>query len=107
MTEFSSYEDAVNGGDFADHINILGLKAVDKVTGFSGIITTVSFDLYGCIQVIVTPPVNASGDVTNGAWFDVTRLDIDYDSRVMDVPNFNSGYIATGSKGCSVGKPLR
>lgn len=31
------------------HIDLLGLKAEDKVTGFKGVITTLSFDLYGCV----------------------------------------------------------
>ena len=38
-----------------NELKLLGLKVKDKVTGFTGIITSVSFDLYGCIQVIITP----------------------------------------------------
>lgn len=34
---------------------VLGLPVRDKVTGFDGVITSVSFDLYGCIQVVKTP----------------------------------------------------
>ena len=37
-------------------INMLGRKAKDRVTGFEGVISSVSFDLYGCVCGIITPP---------------------------------------------------
>jgi hypothetical protein len=100
MLNFTNYAKANN--KYCEFINILGLKCKDKVTGFSGVITTISFDLYGCVQAIVTPDAESG---KNCAWFDVTRLDITND-RVMDVPDFNEGYIADGRKGCS-DKPLK
>jgi len=37
------------------HVSQLGLKVKDRVTGFEGVVSTMSFDLYGCIQAAVTP----------------------------------------------------
>lgn len=59
-----------------DHINLLGLKAKDAVTGFSGVVTSISFDLYGCVQAIVTPPVDKDGNAKDGRWFDIIRLHV-------------------------------
>ena len=87
------------------HINMLGLKVKDAVTGFNGVVTTVSFELYGCVQAVVTPPANSDGEVKAGRWFDVTRLKIIDSKPVMALPNFEEGYIADGKKGCAV-KPL-
>lgn len=68
-------------------IALLGCRAKDKVTGFAGVITSVCFDLYGCIQVILTPPVDNKGGKIEGQWFDVNRLDVEAD-WVMPVPDF-------------------
>ena len=87
------------------HINLLGLKAEDVVTGFSGVISTMSFDLYGCVQAVLTPPVNEKGEMKDGKWFDVTRLNVTANEPVMERPDFSKGYIAEGKKGCS-DKPL-
>jgi hypothetical protein len=100
MLNFTNYSKAK--GRYSEHLNILGLKCKDKVTGFSGVVTSISFDLYGCVQAVVTPDAESGKNCT---WFDVTRLDVTSE-RVMDVPDFNKGYIADGSKGCA-DKPLR
>lgn len=71
-------------------INLLGLRARDRVTGFRGTITSVSFDLYGCVQVALSP--DAKEDQTkldHGHWFDVARAELIADAeRVMPVPAF-------------------
>lgn len=87
------------------HIGLLGLKAKDAVTGFEGVITTISFDLYGCVQAVVSPHIDDKGEIPDGKWFDVTRLVIKGRKRVMAVPEFSKGYIAAGNKGCAE-KPL-
>ncbi len=87
-----------------NHLDLLGKRARDKVTGLEGVISTVSFDLYGCIQAIISPPADGS-KLLDGCWFDVKRLDIlDYDT-VMVRPNFDQGYVAEGNKGAAE-KPL-
>ena len=87
------------------HIELLGLKARDKITGFKGVITTVSFDLYGCIQVIVTSK-DMKKEEGSQRWLDISRLETSHTERVMEVPSyFIEGIIADGNKGASV-KPL-
>ena len=83
------------------HIALLGKKAKDKITGLTGIITSVSFDLYGCIQAVITPPASKEGKVNSGHWFDVTRLEILEHVSVITLPDFHSGYVADGKKGCA------
>jgi len=88
-----------------NHINLLGLKAKDAVTGFTGIVSAIGFDLYGCAQAVVTPAVGEDGKMKDGQWFDVTRLSILDENPVMKLPDFSAGYVAEGKKGCA-DKPL-
>ena len=71
------------------HIELLGMTVCDKVTGFTGVITSVSFDLYGCLQCIVTPRAGDDGKIENGSWFDANRLQMLIAPRVMDLPPFD------------------
>ncbi len=89
------------GRIYKDHIELLGFKGVDKVTGFHGVIDCISFDLYGCVQASLRPPVDKEGKIKDSYWFDITRLEIDKSRRVMDPPNFRKGYIAEGRKGAA------
>lgn len=83
------------------HFDMLGHKAKDKVTGFKGVVSSLSFDLYGCVQVVLTPEVDGKGERQDGTWFDVTRIKITSKKRVMDVPDFEKGYISEGNKGAA------
>lgn len=94
-----------NEDNISLHLKLLGKKACDLVTGYSGVITTVSFDLYGCVQAVITRPVSDDNEIKSGNWFDVTRLSIVDDTPVIALPNFAKGYIAEGKKGCA-DKPL-
>jgi hypothetical protein len=71
-----------------DHLKMLGLKVKDKVTGFSGVVTGVSFDLYGCIQAIVNPGMGKDGKLQEQVWLDVERLEILSPIPVMNPPTF-------------------
>lgn len=35
------------------HLEMLGYAVRDRVTGLEGIVTSIGFDLYGCIQAVV------------------------------------------------------
>ena len=70
------------------HIDLLGKTAKDKVTGFTGTVSSVSFDLYGCIQAALTPTVDKDGKTQDGHWFDIHRLALLSNDRVMNVPAF-------------------
>jgi hypothetical protein len=72
---------------FERAVDLLGWPVEDAVTGFSGVATSVSFDLYGCVQVVVSPPMNDKGDVPDGRWFDISRLNRVGDRRVMAPPS--------------------
>lgn len=81
------------------HLSKLGKPCRDKVTGFKGVIASVSFDLYGCIQAIVNPGMGKDGKLGEQCWFDITRLEVTSDKPVMDVPDFIAGLHASGKKG--------
>lgn len=72
------------------HLDLLGLPVRDKVTGFEGVVTSVSFDLYGCVQAIVTNGTCTKEGQFDSHWFDTKRLDATGSTRVMGVPSFES-----------------
>lgn len=78
-------------------MKLLGTKVRDRVTGFSGVVATMSFDLYGCVQAIVTPPVDDKGEMKDGRWFDTSRLDVIDATPVMDLPSWMPRELATQS----------
>lgn len=59
-----------------EHLNLLGLRVRDRVSGFEGVVASVCFDLYGCIQAIVHPGLQSDGKLGDQSWFDVNRLEI-------------------------------
>ncbi len=81
------------------HMELLGKKAKDKVTEMEGVITCVSFDLYGCIQVVLTPKVKKDGTKVSGEWLDVNRLELIDKNPVLPLSDFNWGPVANGDKG--------
>lgn len=72
-----------------ESIALLGLKMKDRVTGFAGVVTSVTFDLYGCVQALLTPLCKPDGPSADSYWFDVKRLMPNGD-RVMDGPTFGA-----------------
>lgn len=83
------------------HLGFLGYKVKDRVTGFSGIVTSVSFDLYGCIQATVHPGMKEDGTFRDQNWFDLNRLEIISQIPVMLPPNYSEGYQASGLQGAA------
>lgn len=81
------------------HLNLLGMKVEDKVTGYKGVVSSISFDLYGCVQAIVNPGADKDGKLMESNWFDVGRLTLTADEPVMDRPDFEFGPVAEGKKG--------
>lgn len=71
------------------HLNKLGYKAKDKVTGFEGVITSVSFDLFGCVQALVDPGMDKDGKRKEQAFMDIARLEILGKAPVMEQPDFD------------------
>lgn len=83
------------------HLKKLGYKCKDKVTGFKGVITSISFELYGCVQCVVTPPVGKDGKQPDSRWFDIARVDLTVKSPVMELPYFMNDIIDSGKKGAA------
>jgi hypothetical protein len=70
------------------HLKLLGFEVEDRVSGFRGTVTSVSFDLQGCIQAVVTPKANKDGKRQDGEWFDTKRLRARSRGPVMPQPTF-------------------
>lgn len=83
------------------HLSLLGLHVEDRVTGFKGVVASVGFDLYGCIQAVVNPGIDANGKPQESLWFDVGRLVITNNIPVMPRPEFEwtPQAVAAGDKG--------
>ena len=81
------------------HLSILGLRVTDKVSGIVGVVTSVTFDLYGCVQTLVHTGVDKEGKLRDQVWFDIARLEVVSSEPVMAQPNFTSGPVAEGLKG--------
>ncbi len=82
------------------HLAKLGFKVRDRVTGIEGIVTSVGFDLYGCVQVIINPGIDKDGKIRDGLWLDIARLEILSKKPVMQPPDFvTDGPVAEGLKG--------
>ena len=71
-------------------LSLLGQRGKDRITGASGTITSICFDLYGCVQVSLTPTVEdreRNKDV--GYWMDIKRVWVDsLLPPVMQAPDF-------------------
>ena len=72
---------------------LLGLKVKDSVTELEGVVTSISFELYGCIQAIVNPGLDKDGKERDMHWFDISRLTVISAKPVQDQPDFE--YLAT------------
>lgn len=94
---------------FREHLKMLGHKCVDCVAGFNGVATSIGFDLYGSVQVYIQPEVleGKYGKIENqeGFWFDINRYNFISKKPLMEVPDFDFGFIAEGRKGPAE-KPL-
>lgn len=75
-----------------DPLQLLGFVMQDRVTSFRGVVTSISFDLYGCIQAVVQPTQATDGAIPEGRWFDIGRLAfVPNYARVMTPPHFTAG----------------
>lgn len=81
--------------DVARSFRVMGHRAKDRITGVEGVITTVTFDLYGCIQVLLHPGLDKDGKSREQVWLDVNRLEpIAADAqRVMTMPTQFAGFV--------------
>ncbi|MBX6133572.1 hypothetical protein [Pseudomonas aeruginosa] len=82
------------------HLSILGYRAKDRVTGFEGVVTSVCFDLYGCIQVVLNPGIRDDGKIGEQLWFDINRLIVaENKPRVMAPQTSSTGQLLRAGTG--------
>ena len=82
------------------HMDMLGHEVQDKVSDFEGIVISISFDLYGCIQALVrSRELQKDGTLKQGIWLDVSRLIVITKKPLMNPSNYDYGIIAKGKKG--------
>ena len=84
------------------HLELLGRQVKDKVTGFVGVVESICFDLYGCVQAVVRQKVGKDGKQMDAHYFDVKRLD-PVGARVMPKPAFGP----VGTEAGPAQKPAR
>lgn len=69
------------------HLEIyLGRWVKDKVTGLTGVVDTMHFDLFGCIQAGIDPGLDSEGKQKDFRYMDISRLEILKKKRVMENP---------------------
>lgn len=85
--------------------DLLGLVGMDRVTGIKGVIESLDFDLYGCVQVLINQGADESGKMKEKYWMDVRRIKILDANPVMEQPNFEYEYQADVKQGAA-GKPI-
>lgn len=83
------------------HLALLGHEVQDKVTKMKGVVSSIGFDLYGCVQAIVNPGLGKDGKPQDQLWFDVGRLTILSKKPVMEPPNYDFGPQAEGRQGAA------
>lgn len=80
------------------HLQLMGFKAKDLVTGFEGVVSSISFDLYGCVCGLLTPAIDKDGKLGDSHWYDVKRLELTSSAPVMPVPDFDAPEIGAAEK---------
>jgi len=90
------------------YLELLGHKVRDRVTGFEGVVSSVSFDLFGCVQTVVTPPMDKkTGKRPDSEWFDHKRLEKLSKEPVMKQPSFVEQPLKVGDERGPADKPYR
>jgi hypothetical protein len=91
-----------NAPDLSSYFDLLGRQIKDKISGQEGICDALTFDLFGCIQIAIAPPVDKDGKFVDGRMLDVHRIQVvDADTRVMphaSFPNHLTSFNLLGKK---------
>jgi hypothetical protein len=70
-------------------IDMLGYTYKDKITGLTGPVVSVCFDLYGCVQATIHRGIGKNGEALESYWYDVQRLEKQTKPRLMEKPYYN------------------
>lgn len=68
------------------HFNMLGCIYTDVITGTTGVVDSLCFDLYGCVQASLREKTRKDGTIPDARWYDVSRLKLASKKRVMEIP---------------------
>lgn len=90
-------------------IDLLGMKVKDKMTGMQGYVTSVCFDLYGCIQLIIAPDgLTKEGTAKDSfGWIDINRISIISKKKIMEVPDHENKYKSRKDVNGPASKPMK
>lgn len=91
------------------HLELLGYKVRDVVSGFEGIVTSISFDLFGCVQAVVRPELDKkkrTDIIPEGLYLDIKRLKRISQRPVMTQPNFALPEIGGDEKPRMISQPI-
>ena len=72
-----------------EYLKLMGYECEDRITGYKGIATSISFDLYGTIEMTLTPKTQEEKEARWGQWFHASRIKKISENPVMDVHDFN------------------
>lgn len=89
-------------------INNLGKIGEDVATDLKGVVSSVCCSLYSDIPSCILTPMGEDNPYYNKSfpWIPQPRINILGENRVMEIPNFENGYIAQGKKGCDIQKSI-
>lgn len=59
-----------------NELSLLGRRVRDKITQTEGVITSVAFDVSGCIQGLVVRGNGPDGKSLDPGWYDTKRLQV-------------------------------
>ena len=85
--------------DLADTFNLLGHRMKDRVTGLTGVVTSISHDLNGCVQATLHYGLDKDGKPGEQYWIDIARLVHTGKPRVMVPPPFGETAAKNYDKG--------
>jgi hypothetical protein len=57
-----------------EYLELLGFKVHDPVTGATGIASSISFDVSGCVQVAIRLPMKKEETCGECFWVDIARV---------------------------------
>jgi hypothetical protein len=77
-----------------EHLKLLGTTVRDKVSGLTGVVSSVSFDLTGIVSAAVQPKYDEKEQkLPSGIWMPLQRLESTTAKAVMPVPVFGEPVI--------------
>lgn len=72
-----------------EHFKLLGFRVREVVSGHEGIVTSISFDLNGCVQgLVMAPRDKKTGKLGESFWFDTKRLEALDKKAIRPLPTF-------------------